>query len=330
MRTRRKFRIGLIGAAALTLGGGCGEGEITSPTTSGEPPDPPEPPPALAPAAPTDISVTVHDNSVWVRWTPGDKAWTQDVVLSSADGLEPDRIKELTYVNNGTNHASFADLTWGASYSIVVAAVNEAGRAQSAPTNFEIPIPEAPVLKWFSATRDPTCLSVEWTASEQAKGYRVEVTGATESTSFEEGVYPLTDAAFCATSYPIVDGMTYTAQVFAIFDGLELESATREFTVDFDPEYSLTGVWRGGSWVFEQYWPLTVHLVDVDGDISGTWTDWRSSGSVTGTRIGGDLEFTFDGRGEYDGHLSGDLTGPDRIEGMIWPGLVYTVRLERD
>jgi hypothetical protein len=329
MRTLRRFWIGLIGVAAVTLAGGCSEDQVTSPTTNGDPPESPEPPHVLAPAPPTGVSATVlHANGVWVSWTPGARTSSQIVVLSNVDGLEPDRIKELAF--KASYQVTFAGLQWGASYRVVVTAVNEAGRAESDPVSFEIPIPDPPVLTWFSATRDPTCLTVEWTASEPATGHRVEVTGATEASSFEETVHPRTDAVFCAIRYPIVDGMTYAAQVFAILDGLELESDIREFTVDFDPEYSLNGVWRGGSWVFGQYWPLTVDLVDVDGDISGTWTDWRASGRATGTRVGTDLELTLDGRGEYDGHLSGDLDGPDRIEGMIWPGLVYTVRLERD
>lgn len=325
MRTWWRSGIGLVAVVSLALAGGCGEEEVTSPTTRD---GPYEPPAVSAPASPSEVGVTVQENSVWVRWTPGDRTLTQEVVLSRVDGLEPDRINEIKSATQ--YNAVFAQLTWGASYRVVVAAVNEAGRSESAPASFEISIPEAPVLKWFSATQDPTCLAVEWTASGPAKGYRIELTGASEDASFEEAVSPSTETVFCASSYPIFDGMTYTARVIATFEGLELASETREFTVDFDPEYSLTGVWRGGSWVFEQYWDLTLDLVDAEGDISGSWTDWRSSGRVTGTRIGGGLELTFDGRGEYDGRLSGDLAGPGRIQGMVWPGLVYPVRLERD
>lgn len=331
MRTRRRFWIGLIGVAALTLAGGCGEDEIAGPTTNGDPPEPPEPPAVSAPASPTDVSVTVQLNSAWVRWMPGEGASVQDVLLTSADGLEPDRIKELTYVTTGTNHVSFADLTWGASYSVVVAAVNEGGRAESAPAGFEIPIPEAPVLTWFSATHDPTCLIVEWTASGPAEGYRVVLTGATEDASFEKAVRPFIDAEFCAADYPIVDGMTYTAQVVAEYDGLEVASSTRQFTVDFDPEYSLTGVWhRAFCFVNCVYW--TFDLADVDGDISGSWTfldasGLESSGRVTGTRIGGDFELALD-EWDLDYPWFGSFEGPDRI--WTWLGDGIGGQFQRD
>lgn len=328
MQTWRRYWIGLIAVTALTLAGGCGEGEIIGPTTHGEPPDPPV---VSAPASPTDVSVAVQVNSAWVRWAPGDRARTQEVVLSSVDGKEPRRVKELKYVTTGTNHVSFADLTWGTSYRVVVAALNEAGRAESAPTEFTIAIPEPPVLTWFSAMRDPTCLSVEWAATGPAKGHRVVVTGATEDAAFEQAVHPLMDVVFCASSYPIIDGMTYNARVVAEYDGLELESKTREFRVDFDPEYSLTGVWRGGFWGFDQYHEYTLELVDSDGDISGSWT-WSSyaPAEAIGGRVGADFELTFDNGWDHDNHLSGYFAGPDRIEGMVWPGLVVGVRLQRD
>lgn len=329
MRIRRKFRIGLIGVAALTLAGGCSEDQATNPRVYGDPFEPPEPPHTSAPASPTDVSVTVQANGVWVSWTPGARTSTQTVVLSNVDGLEPDRIKELA--RRSAHQVPFTDLQWGASYRVVVTAVNEVGRAESDPASFETPIPDAPVLTWFSASRDPTCLSVEWTASEPATGYRVEVTGAAEAASFEETVPPLTDALFCATSYPIVDGMTYAARVVAVFDGLELESNARQFTVDFDPEYSLTGVWHGAHcFVDLSCTEYSLDLVDVEGDISGWWT-WSSDSpvAVTGSRFGGEFELAFD-RPWYVDHLSGYLAGPDRIEGIYVPMQMRLLSLERD
>ena len=335
MHPWRRLWSGLLPVAALTVAGGCGGDDISSPLTNGGPPDPPDPPSVSVPTSPTDVLIRVQANSALVSWTPGDGASTQDVVLSSADGREPDRIEELTYVTTGTNHASFEHLTWGASYRLVVAALNEAGRTESAPTGFEVPLPEAPVLNWFSASRDPTCLVVEWTAAAWVKRYRVILSAESEAASFEKPVsWTRTEVEVCAAQYPIVDGMIYEARVVGEFDGLELESNSREFTVDFGPEYSVSGVWRGGSTVFDQYWPLTLDLVEVEGEISGSWTDWLSTGRVEGRRLGLELELIFDGREymgrEYDSHLSGYMAGPDRIEGTVWPGLVYRVLLERE
>jgi hypothetical protein len=217
----------------------------------------------------------------------------------------------------------------------VVAAVNEAGRAESSPTGFEITIPEAPVLTWLSAARDPTCLTVEWTSAgipvRVAAVQKVILTGTTENASFDASVGRTdTEAEFCAADYPIVDEMTYTAQVVTEFDGPDLASNTREFTVDFDPEYSLTGVWHGAYVGFGQV-ALTLTLVDTDGDISGfvTWNSFETW-EVTGTRLGGDVELIFDSP-DYDHGLSGYFEGPDRITGIIGyiAGPIWA-RVERD
>jgi len=313
-------------ALAFMLAGGCGEDEITSPTGSGEPPA------ASAPTSPTDVSVTVQFNRAWIRWTPGVGGRTHEVVLSSVDGIEPDRISDIGKATK--RDATFDHLTWGTSYRVVVVAINELGRAEAAPTSFEIPMPHAPVLTWFSATRDPTCLTVEWSAYGPEAGVesiRVELTGATESASFEEVVDPLNDsfltmslspeAVFCSSDHPIFDRTTYTARVVAEFDGLELASDTREFTVDFDPEYSLTGVWRVGRYG-GTYWG-TLDLVDLDGDISGSWT---GGGDVTGTRIGGDLHLLL----EENDFLVGWFEGPDRAHAGVWLPPGWAATLERD
>lgn len=329
MNTGRRFSIGFM-AMAFALAGGCGEDETTGPATNGEPP---EPPAVSAPASPTDVSVTVQSNRAWIRWTPGVGARTHEVVLSNMDGVEPDRINEIGKTTK--RDATFDHLTWGASYRVVVVAINEVGRAETAPTIFEIPIPHAPVLTWFSATRDPTCLTVEWSAygpEAGVQGIRVELTGTSESASFEEVVDPLNDspltmslspeAVFCGSDYPIIDRMTYTARVVAEFDGLELASDTREFTVDFDPDYSLTGVWRVllyGSGTFSG----RLDLVDLDGDISGSWT---GGGDVTGTRIAGDLHLLL----ERDDFLVGYFEGPNRVHAGLWLPPGFAVSLERD
>ena len=132
------------------------------------------------------------------------------------------------------------------------------------------------------------------------------------------------EATLCADSHPIVDGESYTAQVFSLIGDDEYASNELTFTVDFDPAYSVTGTWQG---------LMTLELVDDDGEISGTWTDLLFSGQLTGTRIYGAVEIHLDqpeNDNQYNNRLSLEFTDPHRLEGYLWPGLVFRVVLERE
>ena len=185
--------------------------------------------------------------------------------------------------------------------------MNAVGRAESAPVTFQVPTPEPPLLNRFSsAAGDPTCLVVEWEAVGPAAA--------------------ATQAEFCADTYPITDGMTYTARVFALLGGAELASDPLEFTVDFDPVDDANGVWNG-EWSNSFGIPseITLEMVDTDGVISGTWAmasagGYAGSESLSGTRTGGHLELSLE-NGDWDPPLSGDFIGPDLIEASVNFGL---------
>lgn len=282
------------------------------------------------PARPLGLAAEVEWNVVRLEWKPGAWATSQEVVVSRTDGLEEDRVR--VFADGETSATTFLDLTWHATYSVRVTALNDAGRTESAPRRFDVYGPPAPVLTRFSAVAaDPTCLLLTWSPilwpdfTVRADGYRVELRGAAPGSGFEALVpdWPI-EATFCADSHPIVDGESYTAQVFSLIGDDEYASNELTFTVDFDPAYSVTGTWQG---------LMTLELVDDDGEISGTWTDLPFSGQLTGTRIYGAVEIHLDrpeNDNQYNNRLSLEFTDPHRLEGYLWPGLVFRVVLERE
>ena len=294
---------------------------------------------APLPAPPADIMATAEANQLLVEWTPGERATSQEVVVARPDGLEPDRVQ--SFADNVQASATFEDLAWGATYQVVVAAVNDAGRADSDPIAIQILTPQPPLLTRFSsAAGDPTCLVVAWEietrTADEVENYRVSIVGDTEGDSFEE-LLPAAanDAELCAAVYPITDGMTYTARVFAVLGGAEFASGPLVFTVDFDPVSDATGVWHG-EYVNSFGIPaeITLELLDVNGDISGTWAmaqagGFADSGSLSGTLTGGHLELVLEWD-EWDPPLSGDFVGPDLIEASLNLGLaVESMLLQR-
>lgn len=283
------------------------------------------------PQAPVDVTVTVNRTTATITWKPGAWATGQEVVVSRMDAPEPDRIQE---VENGTIASMFfPGLTWDASYTVVVSGFNTEGRAESAAVGFETPAPDPPILDRFSAAAaNPACLILEWTPASAAENYRVALTGDTEADSFEEVFGGMKSAAvFCVTTHPIVDGMTYEAQVFAVLGGKEYGSNALAYTVDLDPVYSATGTWTGEYATMGGPRSITLVLDDADGQVSGTWLGVDlGSGEVSGTRLWGYLELTLS-NGEWDIPFTGEITDADTIEANLDFGwFVLAVTMTRD
>ena len=281
------------------------------------------------PGAPTNVSVAVSDNRATVSWTPGGWGSGQEIVVSRLDAAEPDRVVILSHVDA---YVYFPNLGWAASYSVVVTTINPVGRAESAPVTFQVPAPEPPVLTRFSAAwDDPTCLVLAWDPAEAAENYRVVVTGEAAGDSFEQPLpAAATEVELCAATYPIVDGMTYSAQVVSLLGGREYGSNWLEWTVDFNPPFTATGAWTGTGWS-PMPAPIRLDLLldeDASGAITGWWTEFDldgeplGSGPVSGTRVWGAIELTL-GDFVFPGPptLTGEFIDEDTVEGILDFGL---------
>jgi hypothetical protein len=285
------------------------------------------------PNPPGDLVLTLDGNRLLVEWTPGAWATSQEVILTRPDGLEPDRVR--SFADNDQEVTAFSDLAWGADYEVSIAAINAAGRAESAPVAIQVLTPDPPVLTRFSsAADDATCVVLEWESEGPVDIafhlYRLAIEGDMAGDSFE-AYRPgsATDARFCWGAYPIRDGITYTARVFGIVGNTEFASEPLAFTVDFDPVLTATGIWYGEyismipgphDGFFRVPTELTLELFETEGVISGVWAqeDWRYlAGSLSGTRTGGHLELVLE-HAEYDDRLlSADFAGPHLIEASL-------------
>ena len=297
---------------------------------------------APPPGAPIDLAVEVNNTRAIVTWTPGAWAAGHEVAVERLDAPEP--LRTQVVADGALGSLVLTDLAWDASYEVTVSAINSLGREQSAPVSFQTPLPAPPTLTRFSATAaNPTCLALEWTLGSPAENTRVVITGDTEADAFEE-IFPWTakEAEFCHAVYPIVDGMTYTAQLFSVLGGKEYGSNTLEYTVDFNPVvYPATGSWTG-TWLNpagEESSILRLHLEDADGAISGTWeSDFFTSqpSFVTGTRTGAAIDLTLHFACEGFGYcppnpLVGEFTDADTIEAILYATwLDPKITLKRD
>ena len=210
----------------------------------------------IPPDAPTDISVAVQGTSATVSWTPGAGATSQEVRMSpivpvpasagTALLVEDDHVQ--TFADNTTSSALFENLTEGTSYSTTVTAINGSSRTTSDPIVAVISPPSnAPVLTTFSITEDPA-LFVEWTPTDPAsENYRVVLTSDDGEDPIDE-IFPssTTNATFSPDLYPtLAEGVTYTAQVFAVNGTEEIGSNTLQLTADFFP--------------WDDYFPTSLH-----------------------------------------------------------------------
>jgi hypothetical protein len=262
--------------------------------------------------------------------------------LTRLDQPEPAQIR--TFADGVLASFIFTDLSWEASYTVSVSAVNSLGRAESEPVPFETspPVPST-LTRFAAAAADPTCLVVEWTLGSPADETRIVITGDTEADSFEEIVpWTVSEAELCLGAYPIVDGTTYTAQAFSVLGGKEYGSNTLAYTVDFNPVvYPATGSWTG-TWLNpagENEVVIRLHLQDADGVITGSWEcDLFTSepSIVTGTRTSRVIDLTLHFACEGFGYcppnpLIGEFTDADTIEAVLYaPWLDRKITLTRD
>lgn len=211
----------------------------------------------IPPDAPTDVAVAVQGTSATVTWTPGAGATSQEVRMSpivavpasagTALLVEDDHVQ--TFNDNTTSSALFENLTEGTSYSTTVTAINGSSRTSSeAQTVIISPPVNAPVLTTFALEVDPLGFAVAWTpTAEASENYRVVLTGDDGEDPISD-LFPssATDAFFDVETYPIVDGVTYTAQVFAVNGTEEVGSNTLQLTADFFP--------------WDDYFPTSLHV----------------------------------------------------------------------
>jgi hypothetical protein len=331
-------------------------------------------------AVPPVVSLTATETcrtreAVTLSWTASDDVALSAVSVSwGTPGSGPESVPV-----SGPSHTGSFTHTYGetGAYTILLEATDAAGNRASATRDISVvepdpaapdPVaadPEAPVLdrgpvltRFSAVAAEPTCLQLEWWPSlwrDPADGeitwrdeaYRVEIRGTAPGAGFEALVphWPK-EATFCADSYPIEDGETYAAQLFALIGDAEFPSDERTFTTDFEPFYTLTGTWQGEYWAFADH-HLTLELVEENGEISGTWTDpsfhydessnemvfeRMMSGPVTGTRTYAAVTLVLEpGDDNESGNLlTVEFLEPDRLEGYCCPPLVGWVVLERD
>jgi hypothetical protein len=257
----------------------------------------------------------------------------------------------VSFADAVTRTAIFSDLSWDASYEVVVMALNESGRAESAPVSFEVPMTDPPALtglysplpasSWYypDGGPDPTCLVVEWEFASLAESYRIALSGMSGGETFDVIVpaYP-TETSICAADHPIVDGMNYRAQVFAVQGDEELGSNSREYTIDFDMGYPATGTWLLVWYDMGYQAEITLELEDRDGEISGSWTtvsriwengvwqEYTDVWSVTGRRLGLAVELTLDKAAAGSDAFAGYFDGPDRLRLSLYkPPFTFTL-----
>ena len=292
-------------------------------------------------SAPTNVAVNLDANSATITWSPGPGATSQQVVLSHQAGLEPERVRD--FADDTTSSVTFTELMRGATYAVRVIAVRGIHRIESEPLVFVVEDFAPPTLVRFSAAdEDLTCLVLEWTHGDPAENYEVVVTGYTEDATFGEVLSAAaTVAEFCAADYPIVDGMSYTAQVFALLGSERFGSNVMGYATNFTPgeEHSAAGRWLGDFLTpFGAPRTLEMTLEDENGAITGTCTIADGSGdpyyfcTVSGSRVDVWLELIFTASEYAPIYLSGSLTVPDTIEATLnGSGAVDTpVTLARD
>jgi hypothetical protein len=292
-------------------------------------------------SAPTNVAVNLDANSATISWSPGSGATSQQVVLSHQTGLEPERVRN--FADNTTSSVTFTELMRASAYAVRVIAVRGIHRIESEPLVFVVEDIAPPTLVRFSADdEDLTCVVLEWTHGDPAESYEVVVIGYTEDETFAE-LLPAaaTGVEFCATEYPIVDGMSYTAQVFALLGSERFGSNVMGYTTNFTPgeAHSASGRWLGDFLTpFDAPRTLEMTLEDENGVISGTCTIADISGepyyycTVSGTRVDMSLELVFTAPEYAPIYLSGSFTVPDTIEATLnGSGAVNTpVTLIRD
>lgn len=296
----------------------------------------------FAPEAPAGLAASVDRTTVSLTWVPGAWAEFHEIAVSRTDAPEPDRVWQAP--SGEASGFRLTGLSWDASYTVVVTAVNPWGRADSDLIAFRTAVPDPPLLESFSsASEDPTCLALKWTPALEAESFRVAITADGEQEAINQHFSSSDrEAQFCAALYPIVDGMTYTAQVFSVIGAREYGSNSIVFTADFDPVYSASGSWTASmEEASGEVDVLRLHLEDDDGRITGSWEQFGIFGvtprDVSGTRTWAAIDLTLhfwcEGILEYcpPNALTGEFTDADTIEASLSTGFFpLPLTLKRD
>jgi hypothetical protein len=203
----------------------------------------------IPPDAPTDVTVAVQGTSATVAWTVGAGATSQEVRVSPVDVQENDIVQTIN--DNTTNSALFEDLIEGWDYTATVTAINAGASTSSDAVPFTIPAAVlAPELTTFRALElDPTSLLVVWTPAPVAENYAVGLVPDDGGTVIVD-TFPAaaTEAIFSPDIYPELadrDGVTYTAQVYAVIGGEGFGSNTMTWLLDYFP--------------WDDYFPISLH-----------------------------------------------------------------------
>jgi hypothetical protein len=220
--------------------------------------DPVDPDP---PTAPTNVTVTVDGTSLDVSWGAVSNADSYRVTLSEGNAV-------IDTENTSGTSTSFSGLTQGATYAVLVTAINADGEASANPVTASIPAPDAPdAPTGIITTAGQTDLEVSWDASDGADSYRVTVSEAGTAVASE------TTSNTSITFDGLTPGATYAVQVTAINDQGEASAST---SVTMESNFVLVNndILENTTWTSDKIWILTQPIfVGQDCGIDGTAPD---------------------------------------------------------
>ncbi|MDT8435567.1 MAG: hypothetical protein RRA92_02315 [Gemmatimonadota bacterium] len=195
------------------------------------------------PAAPSGVAVAVSGTNVTVTWTPGDGATSQRVEITPSGGTAITQ----AFDDNTTNSAAFTGLEPGG-YTAVVTAINAGGETASGQATFTIAAAlPVPVLSSFTEKDgDPTTLVVSWDALAGVDGFRVELAPAGGGDVLTQSVGAAVTSVEFGQAQGVLDGVEYTARLFALVGADEAGSNTLSFAVNHFP--------------WDEYFPTSLHV----------------------------------------------------------------------
>jgi fibronectin type 3 domain-containing protein len=164
------------------------------------------------PAAPSGLTATAGNAQVTLNWTASSGATGYYVKRSTTTGGPYTQIATQA----GTNDTD-TGLTNGTKYFYVVSAYNSAGQsANSSEVNATPVLPPPPTPTGLAATAGNTQVSLSWTASASATGYRVK---RSTSSGTETQISAPTSTAYTDTG--LTNGVKYFYVVSAVSSGGE-------------------------------------------------------------------------------------------------------------
>jgi fibronectin type 3 domain-containing protein len=200
----RRFPILVLGLLTVTvlLHAGCASTGYSGGGSGG----------TTVPAAPSGLTATAGNAQVTLNWTASSGATGYYVQRSTTTGGPYTRIATQA----GRNDTD-TGLTNGAKYFYVVSAYNSAGQsANSSEVNATPVLPPPPTPTGLAATAGNTQVSLSWTASASATGYRVK---RSTSSGTETQISAPTSTAYTDTG--LTNGVKYFYVVSAVSSGGE-------------------------------------------------------------------------------------------------------------